>query len=825
MVLVLAVGIGVNTALFSLVNSLLLRPLPYPDSEEIVSVGQSPVGRPGVSILSPPALRRLWRNARSFDHLAAYSPVRLVWDGPDGAVDLIGASVTPSLFLLLRTTPRLGRLFTEAEGDGVVLLSHGAWAGSFGSDPDVVGAPVTLDDQSYTVVGVLPEGFDFPDSQLDFWKPLVVAQGEGVGEDGEVVFPGALTGLGRLRSGVSPAQAEVEVRTILGRSGSDLPSPPGLELETQVSRLKDERGRAFRPAVLMLAVATGLVLAMACANVGGLLVARGIARQQELAVRVALGARRRQIVRQLLTESLVLSVTGGTVGLAVAAGIVHAAPGIVPGSVPGLDEIRIDRAVISFAAGLSVAAGLLFGAAPAIRSSRIDLARTINERSAASTSGFGRLRTNRGQAGLAITQVALATVLLTATGLLLRSFTALITFDFGLDPTNVVVATVQSNANSRLLTGTGGRLDTDALEGIGAAVRRSAETLLAQLDRVARLPNVDAVTLSSGMPLFPDGALQPIDVVGHPPARDPRNMLFASTRTVSPGYANVMRLQLRAGRFFTRDDTVSSPRVVVVSESFAREAFRGKPAVGQRLVQPDFISPGVRAGLDRGRGNEPWEVVGVVADVAKPFGTDDLLSAAAGEIYLSMLQPGMGGIPALASPTVIVRTVDDPLAVIPFLREVLAEVEPRGRVATIVLQTMLSARAAQPYFYAAGAGLLGAAALLLAAFGLYSMLSYAVSRHQKEIGIRIALGAVPSRVVMLVVRQGGALVAAGVALGLSLVAVATSVFESLLFGVTPTDPLTLAAVTAVLFAVALSACWIPARRAARINPLDVLHET
>lgn len=821
---VLASGIGANTAAFSLVSGVLFRPLPWPDSESIVLVGQTLAERPGRPMLSFAGLRRLREDARSFEHLAGYAPRFAVWDGPDGPANLVGAAVTPSLFPLLRAAPRIGRLFTEVEAvegaDRVVLLSHRAWSDRFGSDPDVVGASIVLDGDPHAVLGVLPADFDFPGPEMDFWKPLVVPPDE-PSPDGGMFFGGALAAIGRLRPGVPLVRAEVEARTILERASDfGTPLPGGLEVATRVSRLREEQARPFRPALLMLSAATGLLLTMACANVAGLLLTRGLARRRELALRSALGAPRARLVRQLLTESVVLSVAGGAAGLAVAAGVLRAAPALAPGGVPGLDETGIDGGVLAFAAGLSLAVGLLFGAAPAIACSRVDPARALNEEGAASATGFGGRRTNAGQAGLAVVQVALALVLLTGAGLLLRSFVALVTFDLGLDPTGVVTASVQTRAAGRLLGGAGGRIGPDELAEVAAAFRRSAETLRARLDRIAALPDVDSVALSSEMPLFPAGSVQPLDIEGRPPPREPRDMLMASIRRVSPGYAAVVRLRPRAGRFFTDRDTTDSPRVAVVSESFAREAFRGEPAVGQRLA-PAFPFLG---GGEPG-GGEAWEVVGVVADVASPFVPAEVTSTLSGEIYLSMLQPGMDTMPAFGAPTVVVRAGENPLAVVPFLREALAGVEPGMPVDTNVLETMLSARAAQPRFYATAAGVFGLAALLLAAFGLYAVLAYAVSRRRREIGIRVALGAGHGDVRLLVLRQGGVIVAAGVLLGLLAAAAGVRIVGSILYGVTPADPVTFAAVTAVLAAVALLACWLPARRAARVEPLEVLRET
>ena len=581
----------------------------------------------------------------------------------------------------------------------------------------------------------------------------------------------------------------------------------------------------------MLAAATGLVLLMACANVAGLLLARGIVRRRELAVRGVLGAGRGRIVRQLLTESVVLSIAGGAVGLAVAIGIARAAPVLVPRNVPGLGEAGVDGAVLAFTAAVSAVAGLLFGTLPALAWSRVDLARTLNE-TGASAGGFGRLRANRGQAALAVSQVALALVLLTGAGLLLRSFVALVTLDLGFEPSGVVGADIMTDPVGGRMFRRGGRIGPDEVQELNAAARRASETLLARLERVAALPGVDAVALSSRGPLDPGPSL-PIEVAGRPAPTDPRGRLQAGIRTVSPGYADVMRLRLQAGRFFTDRDTAGSPRVTVVSESFAREAFGGEPAVGQRLVSAIRLPPGFgrgaggRAGQPPGAGersDEPWVVIGVVADVTSPFGLDSFMPAAAGDIYLSMLQPGMDPMPMFATPTVSVRTAGDPRAVVPFLQEALADVRPGAQVSAMPLETMLSAQAAQPRFYALCASIFAAVALLLAAFGLYSLLSYTVSQRRREIGVRVALGAAHRDVLMLVVRQGGALVAAGVVSGLLAAAAAARIVESVLFGVAPADPLTFAMVTAVLLVVGFFACWLPARRAARIDPMDVLRE-
>lgn len=809
---ILAVGIGVNTAAFSLARGLLLRPLPYPEPDAIVVVGQAPADFPGAALsMSSTGLRRLWDEARSFEHLSAHAPGDVVLDGPNGPANLVIARVSPSFFPLLRAEPQLGRLFAAADAvedaPRVVLLSHGVWTNLFASDPDIVGEVVELHGEPHAVAGVLSAGFD--DGVADLWAPFVAPPDEEPAAGGEVAS--GFQALGRLRHGVSPAQAEAEARVILDRARPAAPMPWGAR-QTRVRRLQEVLGAPFRPALRMFTAATGLVLLLACANVAGLLLVRANARRRELAVRRALGAGRGRIVGQLLTESVVLSAVGGAVGLAVAAGIVRAAPALAPRDVPGLADVGVDGVAAAFAVALSVVAGLLLGAAPALGWSRDGVVRMLNEAGAPSGGSVGRLRASASQTGLAVAQVALAFTLLTAAGLFLRSFAAFVTFDLGFDPTNVMVARADARDGASRWTGEGRRFDPEEVEALDLAARRSTEALLMRLERIAGLPDVRAAALATLPPLTGSGS-EPIGAAGRPAPSDLRDWPRAEVRSVSPGYADVIGLRLLAGRFVTERDAAGSPRVAVVSESFARAAFGAGPAVGQRLVGPVFPVPGA------GRG-ETWEIVGVVSDVNSPSP-----SPAAGGVYLSVLQPRMEMASFRAPPSVVVRTAGDPLAAAPFLREVLADVHPGALVGTTVLDAILSERSAWFRFYVVCAGVFGTVALLLAAFGLYSVLSYMVSQRRRELGIRVALGAGNRDVLALVLRQGGLLVGAGVLVGLLASAAATRVIANLLFGVSPLDPLTLAAVPAALLGVGAIACWTPARRAARIDPIDVLRET
>ena len=497
-ILILAVGIGANTATFSLVSGLLLRPLPFPDSEDILSVGLVRRNRRTSPRLTDAELLRLWDVARSFEHLAAYVPRTMVLRELDGSVNVSGAVVTPSLFPLLRATPRPGRLFDAADAvegaQPVVLLSHRAWSNRFASNPDIIGTSLVLDEEPRTVVGVLPVGFEFPDREIDFWTPLVVRTHEAP-PNGSVVIRSSLSGIGRLRSGVSLNQAAAEVRAILDRALAERPPPPGMQLEPRVTSWQEERGAPFRNALLMLAAATGLVLLMACANVAGLLLSHGIVRQRELALRGALGARRGQVVRQLLTESVVLSLAGGLAGVAVAAGLVR-----VSSALTGVTEVDVDGTVVVFAAGLSVTAGLLFGTAPALAGSAVNLIGALNGGSMSPAGVVGRVRTHHLQAALAVIQVALALVLLTGAGLLLRSFVTQVAMDYGVDPTNVVTARIDDPA--RMFGGIGGLIEPDELEAMNATARRVTEALLTQVARMKSLPGVEAVALSSSSTPF-----------------------------------------------------------------------------------------------------------------------------------------------------------------------------------------------------------------------------------------------------------------------------------------------------------------------------------
>ena len=807
-VVILALGTGAATAMFGIVHGMLIRPLPYPDSERIVRVGQEPRRMPGAPVyLSARAIEGVQEEAESFEQLAAYGAFMFEWLAPDGARPW-GTAVAPALLRLLGARPHLGRLFTDDEArrgaDGVVLLSHRAWTRRFDANPDVVGTVVDAYNEPRTVVGVLAEGFYFPRPGVEVWTPYVL--------QADVVTAIAV---GRLRQGVSPERAATEVGAILQHLDDDVArrsdqdgSRGVLEIDGRVTRvipLLEEMVGEYRPALLALAGATLLVLLIACVNVAGLLLARGVTRRRELAVRGALGAGRGRIVRQLLTESVLLSLGGGVLGLATAAAVLRAVPALVPVTVTRLDEVGLDAVVLAFTLGLSVAVGLLFGAVPAFQSSGSHLLRALVEGSARSSGGFGLLRANRTRAVLAAAQVALALMLLVGAGLLLRSFVGLVTLDRGYDPANVVAA--------------GTRYPLTVLPGLGtpeeyveaeASKRRFYGELAGAMDRLSRLPGVEAVGVSSRLPLASSGSVQQqVQVDGGPAADDPRELPQALLRVATPGYFDAMRLRLLGGRLLTRRDGTGAPRVLVVNETFAREMLGDGPAVGRRVR---FLN----ADSDR----KPWEVVGVVADVT--YGGLAVTEVRA-EAFAPVQQIDAAPVFEHGPAAVVARTTGDPLAAVPFLREAVAEARPGASVATVMtMDARLSSAVAEPRFYAVLVGGFAALAVLLAALGVYGLLSYTVAQRRGEIAIRMALGAQRGDVLALVVRQGAALVAAGAVVGLAAAAASSRVLESFVYGIATGDRLTFVAAPLALVAAALVACYVPARRATRIEPMEVL---
>lgn len=803
--LILALGIGANTAMFSIVNGVLLRPLPYPDPGAIVRIGES-VGPVGVSDLqlSNRSMALLQENAASFEQLAAYRETSATWNG----VTMRGAMVSPSLFALFRVPPRLGRPFVEEEArpgaERVVLLSHRAWTNRFASDPAIVGTTIDLSGSPHLVVGVLAGGFQFPTPVTEVWVPYVVAP------DGAVSTATLVSRvLGRLRPGVSVDQAAAEAGGILQGNSDAFAALAGRSGQrgVRVVSLLEEMVGEYRPALAMLTVVTVLVLLVTCLNAAGLLLARAVARGRVLAISAALGAGRGRLVRQLLTESTVLSLGGGVLGLAAAAVFLRAVPALTPGDVVRLDEVRIDGAVFAFTAGLSIAVGLLCGAGPAFQRSQLHhMVRTLNDWGAQSAGGSGALRKHRLRTTLSTLQVAVTVVLLIGAGLLLRSLVQLLTFDRGFDPANVVAATVV-NPMGVAPHETPAQLTEMELIQIRAEHQRLQERLLDEVSaRLESLPDVEAVGMSRFVPFglnLPSQGL--LRLAGTPVPSDANEMVQTALQVVSPGYLDTMRFRLRAGRTLTAFDERENARVLVANETLARQLLGGRPAVGQRVI----------VGID----DHPWEVVGVVADVV--YGGLDLTGEVRAEAYFPLAQASEEFFGFSSRMWVVVRTAGD--AVIPFLREAIAAANPQATIGEVTtMETRLSNAVAWPRLYAFFVGSLAGLALVLAAVGVYGLLSYTVAQREHEIGVRMALGARRTQIVPLVLGQGAALVGMGTLLGVGAAVASSRMLESLLYGVAADDPLTFVAASLVLVAVALAACWFPARRAASIDPMRML---
>ena len=782
----LTLGIGATTAVLGVVNATLLRPLPYRDADRLVRVQEEyPMnrGRAMPAFMTSATLEAWRENPHTIDQIAGYSDRTFTYRDESDPVRVRGAAVSPALFPLLRATPLLGRVFTPDEeasaSQPVALLSYARWQDRHDADPNILGHLITLDDVSYSVIGVMSEGFYFPDRETEIWIPLTLTMPQQRPGDRFIM---AFSGLARLRDGVSLAQAEAEGQTIVDRQA---PLAPGMGAPTlRLVGFHDEMVREVRPALLALMAAVGFVLLIATPNLANLLLARGAGRQRELAVRAAIGAGRGRLIRQLVTESVALSVIGGGLGLAAAYWVLGALPSFAPAGIPGLGEAGIDGTVLAFALAASVGAGVLFGTVPALQASRFDLVRALNEGASQMGGGFRFRRGNRTQSVLVVAELTLALMLLVGAGLLVRSFVTLATVDPGFDPARVLTAELNLPRSQYS--------DTTAASALFDQV----------LARTIARPGVEAVGLVSSLPLTRGESLIAFRIQGQaaPTSRD--EMTAARPQLVSPGYLDAMGLRLVAGRFVTDRDTESSPRVVVVNEAFASAYFPGEDIVGQRL--------------NLGRG-EPTEIVGVVGDVHHR-GLD---SRPQPELYFSYRQSLLGrGVPRVS---IVVRTTGDPSALGPFLRQDILDLNPYLPIDNVMtMEAQLASSVAQPRFYALVLGVFAASALALAMVGIYGVLAYTVSQRSREIGIRMALGADSGRIRNLVVRQGALLVGMGVALGLAGALVTTRALESLLFGVTSLDVPTLIAVPVLLITVAIAACYLPARRASRVALMDAL---
>jgi putative ABC transport system permease protein len=782
----LALGIGANTALFSVAYGVLLRPLPYPEADRLVRLAEEHPGAAAAfrgSLLTDSTYRAWSEGATTLEGIAAFGRGAVIDTTGDRAVRLESAAVSPSLFPLLRARPVVGRLLVADDArEGappVAVISDGLYRERFADDPAAVGSTLFLDGKAHTIVGVAPPGFDFPDGEPRLWTPFRVQSAPTEPGAQSIQLFGAV---GRLAPGASVAQAAAEgtaaARSVERPPIADAIFGQGGPVKVRVRTILDEMTATVRPALLVLSVGIGFVLLICCANVANLLLSRGVSRERELAVRTSLGASRWRVLRQVVTESLVLSLVGGALGLGLCGLLLAVLPEVAPADFPRLDDVALDSRAVLFAALAVVASGLLAGLTPALRAARRDPLPALREGAGASAGA----RTMRLGTGLLVAEAALAVMLLVAAGLLLHSFAELVAVDPGYDPGNVLVAQVY----------VGGEPDEDW----------TRQLALDLVERTEALPGVEVAGASNMAPLSNATAITQFDL---PPAVTGGEPITARavSYTVTPGYAEALSLRLVAGRFFVPEDLGRAIRPLLVNEELVRAYLSdGRPVVGRRF---DF---------GRGENERPTEIVGVVGNVLK----DGLDAAPQSELY-SLPQDGPR-IPAWFY--LVVRTGGDPQALVAPLLAVAGELAPAAALEVATLSSRLSDSVSQARFAAATLASVALLAVALAAIGLYGVLSYNLSRRRRELGVRGALGADRGAIVRLVLRQGLLVTAAGLALGLAGAAALARLLASLLFGVTPLDPVAFAAAPVLLLAVAAGACLLPAWRAASVPPTEAL---
>jgi len=788
----LGLGIGTNTAIFSVVNGVMLKPLPYPHRErrKLFFVDDPRYGRLRV----PPILFLGWREqSRTLDSLAALRELRYTLTG-DGAPEQVrGAVVSPALFRVLRVRPAFGRTFFASEEERghapVALISWRLFERRYGHDPSVVGKTMTVNGGPATLVGVMPRDFHFPEG-VDLWIPpadLVPAWPLArQGENPRTSWNPYLEVIGRLKPGVTGAQARAELETIAKRLDPDPEDAATLRIEALTPR--SVLVEHFRPTLLILFATVFLILLIACANVANLMLAKAASRKGELAVRSALGAGRSRLIRQLLTESVVLGVLGGAVGSLLAIWGVAIARRFAPLGLPRVWEVRVDWTVLSYLLGISVVAGILFGLIPALKASQPNLSEGLKEGSS-TTGGRGR---NRVQRALIALEVALTLVISVAAGLLSVSVMNLQRVDLGFNPRHAL--TVQVSLPPQKYKS-------------AQKIRMYCHQALAAL-RDARLGEVSALT--SLMPFNGDIYLAYRAEGGRqtPPGHA---LPMADLKIVSPGYFRAMGIRLLRGRTFTETDRAGAAPVAIISESMARRAFGAHAAIGKRIAQL----------LDNSE-NGKWlyrEVVGVVRDI-RSVGVDRRPSPALYVPYRQSYSRQMAF--ALRHPTFVLRTKGDPLALRDAAKAAIWSVDRNVPVQLTPLESIVAGSLARRRLTALLLGLFAVIALFLAAFGTYSLVSYAVAQRTHEIGIRVAIGARQADILRLVVGRGMKPVFAGLAVGLIGVVVFTRVVASLLYGVSALDPLTILAACLLLAGVALLACIVPALKATRVDPAVAL---
>jgi putative ABC transport system permease protein len=791
-VIVLALGIGANTAIFSVVNAVLLRPLPYQDPRHLVQVWHVPPAKsfPGMTEFSVSAANYLdWRDQNHvLEQLAIYTYATLNLSGKGQPESVTSAVVSPNFFSTLRVRPLLGRAIAAGEDQlghaNVVVLAHAFWREHFGSDPKIVGQNITLNQQSYTVVGVMPPRFQMPPA-VQIWTPLAWTDKEKAVR-GEHHF-GVI---GRLNPGIDLKQAQAEMNMISSRLEQQYPADDK-GWGAVVVPLREQLVGSVRPALLVLLGAVAFVLLIACANVANLMLAKTLSRRKEIAIRSALGATRVRIVQQVLSETVLLAMAGGILGLLIAHFGVRLISAFLANQLSLSPEINLDGWVLGFTLTVSVLTGILAGLAPALRLTKTDLNEALKQGLSRTDADSGGKRT-RGV--LVVSEVALSLMLLIGAGLMIRSLWMLRSVDPGLDPNNVLTMTVGIPVPST-------RFPTPL---------QQSNFFNDVLRHVRALPGVESAGVMDALPLTGGGSTQPIAIEGRP-AQQMADQPEVAVRTISPGYIHSMHIPLLRGRDLNDDDTAERPGAVVISESMAKRFWPNENPIGQHLTMT--FSP-----------DGPREIVGIVGDV-KDSGLDVVDPVATLYLPLAQLSTRQPGGWTSFPMSLVVRTNSNPLSLTSAVTAAVHQVDSELPLLQIrTMQDVVGESLSQQRFNMQVLAVFAGLALLLAAIGIYSVLSYSVKRRVREIGIRMALGAQVRDVLRLILIEGMRPTLIGVAIGLAGALALGRVLSNLIYGVKPTDPITFGAVSLMLATVGLFASLIPAHRASRVEPMKTLRD-
>ena len=772
-VLTLALGVGVDAAMFSIINTTLLTPLPYKNPDRLVWLGTNhPRFNHPIPVSAPDFLD--WKSQTSvFDYMSAIWTDGFTLTGKGEPEVLPGALVSANFFRLFDAAPTWGRGFLEGEDqpghNHVAVLSYDLWKNRFGSSSNVLGSSLTLDGESYTIVGVAPQGFAYP-SWVQFWSPIVINTANHPRDNH------FLRAIGRLRPEVTLPEAQAQMSTIARRIAAAYPeSNQGVGV--QLVLLKERLVQFIRPALLVLFGSVGFILLIACANVANLLLAKATKRQKEIALRTALGAGRFRLIRQFLTESLVLSLFAAAVGILVATWSLDLLRTLKPDTIPDVNSIHLDLHVLGFMLTIAFLVGIILGLAPAWHASRLQVNESLKESVGAGGTSGGSLRNV-----LVVAEIALSLVLLVGAGLMIRSFARLLGTDPGYDPNKLLTFQI-SLPDSRY----------PKVSNVIAFYRDA-------LERISACPGVQSVAISNTLPPTGGETDAAFYVEGHKPSNlnEAPDTIYDP---ISPGYFQTLRTPLIAGRYFTEQENNDGSPVAIINETMAREFFGGRETIGKRMNAEAY---GIKGWL---------EVVGVVAD-ERFFGWDS-------DLYPATYFPY--GVSPVKGMAFVVRTKTDPLSVSSAVRQAIWSIDkdlPFTEVQT--MEQRLSQSFAGRRFHMILLGVFAGLALVLSLVGIYGVMSYAVAQRTREIGVRMALGAERLHVLRLVLGHGLVLTLIGVGLGLAGAFALTRFLASLLYGVGPTDPVTFAIVPLLLIVVAILACYLPAQRATKVDPLVAL---